>query len=335
MSILIEKQGLLTSIQDNGRKGYQKFGVISSGVMDDYSATLANIAVGNNENEGVMEISLMGPSIFFEDDTIIAVTGGDLQATINTIDLPLRRPVFIPKGSLLEFGSAKSGCRAYLAVCGGFDIPIVMGSKSTYFKAKIGGFQGRALQTGDTLPIATNKKTFEKLKKILTEKIDGGICFSSWFLPPSTILEREAVVPIRVTKGQQFNIFPDDAIETFFSSSYTITPYSDRMGYRLEGEKVLLKEKFKMISEAVTFGSIQVPADGNPIILLADRQTTGGYPKIAQVAITDLTKIAQLMPGQILTFNLISFAEAENLYITRKNYYAKLKETVAFYMNKH
>lgn len=336
MGIKIVKPGLLTSVQDMGRRGYQKYGVITSGVMDFYSAALANIIVGNDENEGVLEINFIGPTITFTEDCIIALAGSSFHYSINSVHVPERRPVYVKAGSVLEFGFLKStGCRAYMAVCGGFNVTEVMGSKSTYLKAGIGGYFGRALQEGDFIPLNKRTENFEKLKLCCDHGNYPDFSFTSWYFPALKIPAPREIPIIRVTKGPQFDIFPKEALRKFFTSPFQITNSSDRMGYRLDGDKVLLEKKYKMISEAVTFGSVQVPADGNPIILLADRQTTGGYPKIAQVALADLPIIAQLMPGRFILFKLISLKEAESACVDIKKYFSKIKGSVSFYMNKN
>lgn len=335
MGIKIIKPGLLTSVQDMGRRGYQKYGVITSGVMDFYSAALANILVDNDEGEGVLEINFIGPTIAFTEDCIIALTGASFHYSINSVHVPERRPVYIKAGSVLEFGFLKStGCRAYMAVCGGFNIPKVMGSKSTYLKAGIGGFKGRALQENDIIPINENTDSFEKLKRCCDHGNYADFSFTSWFFPALKMPTPREIASVRVTKGSQFDIFPKEAVHKFFTSPFQITNSSDRMGYRLDGDKVMLDKNHKMISEAVTFGSVQVPTDGNPIILLADRQTTGGYPKIANVVLADLPLLSQLMPGRFILFKLIGLREAEKACVDIKTYFSKIRDSVNFYLGK-
>lgn len=333
MSIQVISPGLMTTIQDNGRTGYQKHGIIASGVMDRYSFRIANILLDNKENEAVLEITFMGPTLVFQTDTLIAITGGDLSPTINGEAVPMWRPVLVKKDSVLSFGMMKAGARAYLAVAGGFDIPVVMESKSTYMRAGIGGFKGRALIKEDIVPTLQTNAQVDKFKTQLNREAEKG-CFitTTWFFAPTHIPSIGENIAVRVTRGNQMQYFTQESIQKFYSKSYTVTPQSDRMGYRLAGDAVKLTAPLEMISEAVSFGTIQAPPDGNPIILLADRQTAGGYPKFAQVTISDLAVIAQICPGQTIQFIEVSLKEAEELYLKRENYLKEIKQALQFYL---
>ncbi|MBP2630943.1 MAG: urea amidolyase related protein [Firmicutes bacterium] len=333
MSIQVISPGLMTTIQDNGRTGYQKHGIIASGVMDRYSFRIANILLDNDENEAVLEITFMGPTLCFKADTLIAITGGDLSPTINGEVVPMWRPVLVKKDSVLSFGMMKAGARAYLAVAGGFDIPVVMGSKSTYMRAGLGGFKGRALIKEDIVPTLHTKAQVDKFKTQLNrESKQGGFVTTAWFFAPTHIPSIGENIAVRVTRGNQMQHFTEKSIQEFFSKPYMVTPESDRMGYRLVGEAVKLTAPLEMISEAVSFGTIQAPPDGNPIILLADRQTAGGYPKFAQVTIVDLAVIAQICPGQTIQFIEVSLKEAEELYLKCENYIKEIKQALRFYL---
>ena len=317
MSIKVLTPGLLTSIQDLGRYGYQKYGVIVSGGMDAYSLRLANLLVGNEEGEAVIEMTLMGPSLLLEEDLLLAITGGDLSPTINEEPVPQGRPVLVRKGSVLKFGALKSGCRSYLAVRGGYDIPEVMGSKSTYLRAGIGGYQGRALVQGDilSLGLACPSPFVESLVRAMGS---SSFAFPSWYVGRSYVLQKSQEYRVRVIPNSQFSLFSPDSRKQFLQQPFQVTTQSDRMGYRLSGASLQLTEPLEMVSEAVALGTIQVPPDGNPIILLADRQTVGGYPKIAQVAGVDISTLAQIKPGGKIRFEEISLAEAEGLYAARE-----------------
>lgn len=333
MSIEVISPGLLTTIQDYGRTGYQKHGIIASGVMDRYAFRIANILLDNAENEAVLEITFMGPTLAFGVDTLIAITGGDLSPNINGEAVPMWRPVLVKKGSVLSFGMMKAGARAYLAVAGGFDIPVVMGSKSTYMKAELGGFKGRALIKEDIVPILQTQEQTAKFKTQLTRTSEqGNFLTTPWFFAPTYIPDTGEAIAVRVTRGNQMQYFTEQSIQDFFSKPYTVTSQSDRMGYRLSGEVVKLTAPLEMISEAVSFGTIQAPPDGNPIILLADRQTAGGYPKFAQVTMVDLAIIAQICPGQTIQFIEVSLKEAEELYLSRENYIKEIKQALQFYL---
>jgi antagonist of KipI len=333
MSIKVVTPGLLTSLQDLGRYGYQKYGVIVSGGMDSYSLRLANLLVGNEEGEAALEITLAGPTLLVEEDILLSITGGDLSPTINDQPIPMGRPILVKQGSLLKFGACKSGCRAYLAVRGGYDIPEVMGSKSTYIRAGIGGYQGRALLAGDVLSVKT-PQTDLPLLAALSKKL-GSHSFSaaSWYAGKFYTSQRAEEYTIRVMPSSQFEFFTADSREQLFQKAFKITTQSDRMGYRLAGALLQLTEPLEMVSEAVALGTIQVPPDGNPIVLLADRQTVGGYPKIAQVAGVDIANLAQIKPGRMIRFQEICLAEAERLYVAREEEIKQLKIAIQYHLS--
>lgn len=313
------KSGLQATVQDLGRYGYQKYGVIASGVMDPFAHRMANLLVGNKETEATLEITMLGPVIEFQEDTLIAVCGGDLSPVIDGNSIGLWKQVFIRKGNVLRFGQAKSGCRAYLAVAGGFKVPAVMESKSTYLRAGIGGYQGRALDAGDELSVEEAGNLSRRMMERLMEgKEEKNFIPSDWSLAYTSLPTSKLHDPIRVVKGRNYELFTEKSQQQFVSSGFKVTPQSDRMGYRLKGPELKLKNQTEMISEAVNFGTIQVPAEGNPIVLLADRQTTGGYPKIAEVASVDLPRLAQSKPGDELRFEFISLEEAQQLYLKQE-----------------
>ena len=292
----IVEPGLLTTVQDRGRYGYQRFGVPASGAMDVFALRAANLIVGNDEDAAGLEITVLGPRIRFLSDIWIAVTGADLSPTLDDHLLKQRRAVKISANSVLSFKGAQDGMRAYLAVAGGIDVPVVMGSRSTYAKGAIGGFEGRPLKAGDVLR---------------TLSLEPGAVFAERRLPGNLKLppygqEHE----IRVVLGPQEQAFTPDGVATFLGSSYKVSMQSDRMGYRLEGPSVQHRSTSNIVSDGVALGSVQVPGDGSPIVLLADRGTTGGYPKIATVISTDIGRLAQAMPGDTLTFKAVTVEEA-------------------------
>ncbi|OMP68100.1 5-oxoprolinase subunit C family protein [Domibacillus epiphyticus] len=325
MSIKVIRPGLLASIQDLGRYGFQKYGVIVSGAMDSYALRIANLLIGNQEGEAAIEVTLMGTSLQFEEDSLIAITGGNLSPKIEGEAVPLWRPVLIKKGSILQFTASQSGCRAYVTVAGGFDIPQIMESKSTYLRGGIGGFKGRSLQAGDVLPFQEKTKAsaplFARLKQNLKNRSFGSV---EWYVPAGHVMNTSERV-IRVIKGMEFDKFSSSSREQFFEQEFQITPQSDRMGYRLSGPELQLEQPFELLSEAVAEGTIQVPKDGNPIILLADRQTTGGYPRIAQISSVDLPVVAQLKPGEKIRFKEITREESERLYLKREQDIEEIK----------
>ncbi|TDQ11366.1 5-oxoprolinase subunit C family protein [Pedobacter metabolipauper] len=315
MGIKVLKGGLLSTIQDLGRFGYQKDGIVVSGAMDLLALRIGNLLVGNAESEAGLEITLLGPSLFFEADQRIAITGADLSPAIDGMPVGMWRPLRIAKGSTLSFGKPIDGCRSYLAVSGGFDIPLVLNSYATYLNGKFGGHEGRALKTGDTL-------SFKRNNQPSSGKINWKADLK---LYPD--LKTRA---IRVIEGPEINLFSEESIAAFFTSEFRISTAADRMGYRLEGQQLKWTASQDLLSSAVTFGTIQVPAQGDPIILMADHQTTGGYPRIAQVISCDLTLLAQMRPGDVFKFELITLARAHELLILREQQLKQLKQTIAF-----
>ncbi|MFD9625634.1 5-oxoprolinase subunit C family protein [Peribacillus muralis] len=325
MSLRIIKPGLLTSIQDLGRKGFQQHGVIVGGAMDGYSLRMANMLVGNDEGEAALEITLMGPTIKMEKDCLLSITGANLTPTIDNQAAPMWKPIYVREGSILRFEGCKSGCRAYLSVAGGYSIPEVMDSKSTYLRAGIGGYMGRALKAGDVL-------ASEPPKIIEGQKLKGSFSYPMWFVNEKEFMGARNPL-IRFIIGSQYEHFTNDSKDRFEKDSYKVSNQSDRMGYRLSGPALELENNKELLSEAVTNGSIQVPPDGNPIILLADRQTTGGYPKIAQVITADLPKIAQVKPGESIQFSRVTLREAERLYLHKERQMKEWQASIALALN--
>lgn len=333
MCIEILSPGLLTTIQDLGRYGFRKYGVIVSGSMDSFSHRVANLLVGNDEGEATLEVTLMGPKILIKENCLISICGANLSAKINNCEAQLWRPMYVKAGSVLSFGKCLSGTRSYIAFAGSFNINKTMDSKSTYLRAAIGGFCGRALKQGDIINL--NKPTVEgtqitnKLCEINNNNNNNNNCFTSpkWFVSADFLPKYSSSPIVRVIRGGQFEYFNEESKSSLFNSKFDITPQSDRMGYRLNGCNLQLKTPLDMISEAVAQGAIQVPPDGNPIILLADRQTTGGYPKIAETISIDIPILAQLKPGDVVSFCEVSLDEAQELYIMREkniNYFKKI-----------
>lgn len=289
------KPGLLTTIQDLGRHGYQKYGLAVSGPADGYSHRMANIIVGNGENAALLEVTLMGLKLLVREPGIIAITGGDLSPGINGKEAPMWKSIKVAEGDVIEFKGARSGCRSYLAVAGGFDVPQVLGSRSTDLVGKIGGMEGRALKKGDIL------RVFPKPNGRLKGRL----------LPDNLIPEYPSDVQIRVILGPQDESFTEKGIRTFLSSTYKVTQQVDRMGCRLEGPVIEHVESADIISEGIFYGAIQVPKNGQPIIFLVGRQSIGGYTKIGGVIAVDLPKLGQVKPGDTVTFSKISIEEAQ------------------------
>lgn len=309
--IKIINPGFLTTVQDLGRYGYQQYGVSVSGVMDQLSAKLANILVGNDEGEGLLEVTMMGPQIEFKSSILIAITGADMQPVINGSSIKMNKSIIVNLGDKLSFKGLKSGCRSYIAFAGGVDVPIVMGSKSTFLRGKLGGFEGRALKTGDTLNIGQPSTSLYLLEG---KETNQGFCNMN-----------NNTVELRVVLGPQDDAFTQKGLETFLSNEYHVTPNCDRMGYTLDGEKIEHKNKADIISDGISMGAIQVPSKGNPIIMMADRQTTGGYTKIGNVITSDLSKVAQAKPGDKIIFKKSSLQEAHTLIKEIENKFEQIK----------
>ncbi len=299
MGIRILKAGMMTTVQDMGRTGYQSQGFPVAGVMDVRSFQIANLLLDNPENEAVLEFTLIGPTLEFTSETLIAITGGDFQPMLNGEPAPMYTALYINKGDVLKFGSARTGSRGYIAFSSYLKVPVVMGSRCTNMKSSIGGFKGSKLKEGDYIGFRIKRRYLP--------------FFLSRHLDLDEYDQEEAV--IRVVMGPQDDMFSRQGIETFLNSEYTVTSDFDRMGCRLEGPFIARKENTDMISEGIAFGSIQVPAHGKPIILLADRQTTGGYPKIATVASVDIPKVVQRKTDHKLTFKAVCVEEAQALYL--------------------
>jgi len=331
MTIEVIKPGALSTLQDLGRRGFQHLGVPVGGVMDERSHRVANLLVGNPEHEATLEITLLGPSLRFQQVALIAIAGADLSACIGEHAVPLETPVLVRAGSQLNFGRRVFGVRTYLAVHGGFAVPAVMQSKSTYVRGKFGGFQGRALQKGDALELAPAdaQRVYPRLAtKLRASPLPFSLLEDRPRLPGA--LSEASATAARAIVGQQWRAFSAEAQRQFQQAEFRLSPHSDRMGFRLQGPRLALREPLEMISEAVAFGTIQVPPDGNPIVLMADRQTTGGYPKIASVASVDLPALAQQMPAQSVRFALISLEQAQQLYLaherTMANFAAQVQQ---------
>ncbi len=281
--------GLLTTVQDMGRYGYQQYGVPVSGAMDDYALRIANLLVGNDEGEACLEITLLGLQLRVLEDTVVAITGAELSPLLNNSSLPMWEAVTVSPGDTISFPWSKKGCRSYLAVAGGIDVPKVMGSRSTYVKSHIGGFKGRPLQVGDRL------KSGEAHPGAL------GIRLPSQYIP-----EYQNQSELRVILGPQDDHFTEEGIHTFLHAEYAVSTEADRVGYRLQGPRIEHKIGADIISDGIPLGAVQVPRDGLPIVLLADRQTTGGYTKIAVVITVDIPKLAQAKPGDKVRFSQIT-----------------------------
>lgn len=290
--VTVLRPGLFTTVQDRGRWGYQSSGVPVSGAMDPVAHRIANAVVGNPPAAATLEATLVGPELRFGDATTIAIAGADLSATVDATSVPMETAVRCRPGSILRFGQRRAGARAYVAFDGGIDVPLVLGSRSTHLLSNMGGVAGRALRAGDILPLGP--------------PVDPPVVRRRSAEPP-----RSTATRLRVLAGPQREFFEDEALELLQRTRFTVGSESDRVGYRLHADVAIPHaDERVMISDATFSGAVQVPASGQPILLMADRQTTGGYPQIAVVITADLSKAAQLAPGDGVEFELCSPAQA-------------------------
>jgi biotin-dependent carboxylase uncharacterized domain protein len=308
-SIHVDGPGMYTTIQDAGRVGYQQYGMPVAGPMDSESYLLGQALVGNKEPLGALECTVLPPTLTVQGTCIVAFTGADMHPTINNIVVPRYIPFICHEGDIISGGFSQCGVRMYIAFSGGIDVPAINGSVSTHTKAKIGGFEGRPLQAGDQFGI----KAFIRDEVNVCNFYGGHNLFNTALYNRGG---RECHEPLRVVLGEQATYFTKNGIKTFGSKIYTLTVQCDRMGFRLDGPVIEHIDGADIISDGAVFGSIQVPSDGNPIVLMADRQTTGGYTKIGTVITADLPRLSQLPIGDGIHFDIVSVEEAQAIYRT-------------------
>ncbi|ASC64252.1 Allophanate hydrolase subunit 2 [Achromobacter denitrificans] len=322
MSVTVIKPGMLSSFQDRGREGYQHQGIPAAGAMDERAHRLANALAGNLDDPATLEMTLTGPTLRFDAPACFALAGADLGATLNGQDIPLHRPLVARAGDALAFGARPAaGVRGYLAVHGGFALPRVMGSESTYLRSGFGGFQGRALAKGDQVPLRAPLADGRDL-----DALQDALWQLRVYLPAALGAKRRDA--IRFLPGMHWQEFSETSRQDFAGAEFRISPQSDRMGYRLLGPALSMSQPRQMLSEAACFGTVQVPSGGEAIILMADRQTTGGYPKIAQIATVDLPILAQCAPGQTLRFQPVGLEEAQRLDSERERAFSQLQDAL-------
>ncbi len=308
-----------------GRWAYLSQAVPVSGPMDSLSARIANIALGNTKEAPVIEFTYGAAEFKADTPTVIAYAGEGAILKCGNQLLPVNRPIFIPGGSIISLQNNNKGSRTYLAIAGGFDVPTVLGSCSTYLPAQIGGISGRALQTGEILK---SNEGLTELNKALIKSLSGEqIAFPNWSVNKASI-ELQNTNVIRVTAGPESSWFDSSSVDRMFTVGFTLSQQSNRMGYRFDGPAMQRVNTSELLSTAVTMGTVQVTGNGELILLMADCQTTGGYPRIAQVASVDLPLCGQLKPGDQIFFKQISQAEAEMLYIEREQNLQKVVATL-------
>lgn len=326
MGIQVIKQGIADSLQDQGRTGYQHLGINHGGVMDEVAFRVANMLVGNDATEAVLELHFPAGSFLFQEEVLIALSGADFGATVNRTPIPLNTPVVVGKNSVLEFKRAIRGSRCYLAVRDGFHIPRWLNSYSTHLKARVGGYNGRTLEKQDEIPLFSR-----------------GICPSITGSRDWVALPWQADVQalyggmeeMRVVEGHELGWLNDASRQLLFSLPFTISAQSDRMGYRLKGPSLKASGSRQMISTGVTRGTVQLLPSGDLIVLMADHQSTGGYPRLAHVVAVDVPRLAQRRFNEQVSFAPISGARAEDLLVSREQSLQQLQGACELRLSKY
>lgn len=299
MSIVVLKPGLATSVQDEGRYGYAAIGIGRAGAMDDAAARIANLLVGNPRDAALLEITLTGPSLRCERDVVVALTGAELDVRVDGAPLPAWRPVPLARGSVLDGGGMRRGARAYLAFAGGIDVAPVLGSRSTDLNAAIGPFGGRALRSGDVLPLGPATRTLPARAP-------------AWFVAPYRWFDPGSPLPLQLLHGAHADALAPDSATALVADVFRVAPDSNRVGFRLDGPRLALARPLELVSEATSAGTLQLPPGGQPIALAAEHPTTGGYPRIAHVIGADLARLAQKRPGDTVRFTWCDMVQAED-----------------------
>ena len=317
MNAVVTQAGFLTSVQDLGRTGFRQFGVSTSGALDSFALRVANLLVGNDEGAAGLEITLGGLQLGFEDECIVAWCGGEFDVQIGSRVLPAGHVAHLQADDELKFGRAQIGCRCWLAISGGIDVPVVLGSRSTDLRANFGGIDGRALRDGDVVPLARQPGS-SVFAKATADKSPPPTGISSWTAPHDWTSPASRHPNLRFVRGVDWTRFNASTLQRLTSEPFAVSPDSDRMGVRLDGPELKRVDETDLISEAVAPGTIQVPPNGKPILLLGDCQTIGGYPKIAHMITVDLGVAAQLRAGDGVRFSEVSRQDAHRLLMERE-----------------
>jgi antagonist of KipI len=314
MRLIIERAGFLTSVQDLGRTGFREFGVSSGGALDSFGLRVANLLVGNDEAAAGLEITLGSLQLRFQDERVVAWCGGEFDVRVGSTALRTGHAAHVQAGERLKFGRPQTGCRAWLAISGGIDVPAVLGSRSTDLRAQFGGFEGRRLRDGDVIRVHARPEP-----SISATTISSRTAPHDWILPA----KRDPI--LRFVRGCDWGRFHASTLRDFMCQPFTVSPDSDRMGVRLDGAELKRVDESDLISEAVAPGTIQVPPSGKPILLLGDCQTIGGYPKIAHVITVDLGIAVQLRAGDHVRFSEVSIADAHLLLLEREREFERFR----------
>ncbi len=313
MNLSVTRAGFLTSVQDLGRNGFRQFGVSFGGALDWHALRVANLLIGNDESDAGLEITLGGLRMRFEDKRVIAWCGGEFDVRVGSKPLPAGHSCLLDADDELTINQPKIGCRAWLTISGGIDVPLVLGSRSTDLRANFGGLDGRALRDGDGLPLGKQSEASQSLIDLLREQR-----VASWSSPAEWSNSAKTKTVLRVIRGVDWSRFNDVTIQRLTSDAFVVSPDSDRMGVRFDGPELSRNDDVDLVSEAVAPGTIQVPPSGRPILLLGDCQTVGGYPKIAHVITVDLPLAAQLRAGDRVRFSEVSIADAHRFLLERE-----------------
>lgn len=297
MELKITNAGMLTTVQDLGRWGYQSDGVPVAGAMDLEALRFGNAMLGNVENAAALEVTILGPEIVADGEGLALFAGADLGFSLNGAEIGSWTVIAVKSGDVLSFCGPKLGCRGYLCFSGCIDVPVVMGSRSTYTRARIGGYQGRALKRGDLLRTGESPAAWRRL--------------AGFTLPEELRPDYSPDKPLRILTGLQSDAFTEEGLNTLFSSEYTVSVETDRMGSRFEGPKIGHADKSAdIVSDAIPLGAVQIPGHGTPIAMLADRQTTGGYTKVGVLSPASIQDLVQRMPGSKIRFEKCSMEDA-------------------------
>jgi len=307
MSLEILKAGLQTSVQDLGRFGSAHLGISASGASDNLAMRIGNLMVGNPENTTAIEMTLTGDTVLFHSDAFIALAGSIFKIDLDEKPFPFWSGTYIQAGQVLTIGSTLSGARCYLCVRGGLQVKNIINSASTHLTSEMGGLNGCILKKGDQIAFGNLSHVIQPIKNMENYPFTN-------------------TATIRATKGLQWDWFDNQNRKLFFEKGYQVSTLSNRMGLRLSGQSIFSSKGSEIITEGMPLGAIQIPGDGQPILSFVEHQTTGGYPKLANVISADLYKVGQLKPGDQFKFQLIDFPEAEKARLKQENYILSLKE---------
>ena len=329
MKVFVRSAGFLTSVQDLGRTAYRQSGISIGGALDSHALRVANALVGNEDSAAGLEATLGKLRLRFDDPRMVAWCGGAFAVTVGGENLPPGHAALLGKDEELVMTAPKAGSRAWLAISGGIDVPLVLGSRSTDLRGNFGGHEGRGLRDDDELPLGTRgrfkERRFETAVSIGRRVQTAAPWISEWSAPAPWAATADRNRVLRFVRGSSWDRFTSDAKASLVTAPFTVTSDSDRMGARLDGPELPRPDPSDLLSEAVAPGTLQVPPNGKPILLLGDCQTIGGYPKIAHVITVDLSIAAQLWPGDLVRFHEISLAEAQALLREREDDFARFR----------